>query len=184
MPDLVPPDPRLRHSFASAMAEFRAEGRGSAGRESVLDGYLRDRGEPWLDDGRFGAFVESIRAQRLEKTARPEWRVPDTELWWVEEDVFLGRIVVRHRLTPTLLEAGGHIGYDIRPSARRRGHATNMLRHGLGVARRLGIDRALITCDADNVASRRVIEKNGGVFEDQRGPKLRFWVPTHDIPRP
>jgi predicted acetyltransferase len=73
---------------------------------------------------------------------------------------------------------GGHIGYDVRPSARRRGHATAMLRAALPVARGLGIESALVTCDEDNVASRKVIEANGGVFEDQRGDKLRFWIPT------
>jgi predicted acetyltransferase len=77
-----------------------------------------------------------------------------------------------------LLDYGGHIGYDIRPSARRRGHATAMLAEALPVAAKLGIDRVLVTCDDDNVGSRKVIEANGGVFEDQRREKLRYWVPT------
>ena len=182
MAELVPPNPRLRPSFAAAMAEFRAEGRGSEGRSSVLDSYLRDLGEPWLDDQRFAGFVASIRAQEFEETPRPAWRVPDTERWWVEGEEFLGRIAVRHRLTPTLLEVGGHIGYDVRPSARRRGHATAMLRGALAIAQDLGIERALITCDPDNIGSRTVIERNGGVLEDQRRGKLRFWVPTRDLP--
>ena len=73
---------------------------------------------------------------------------------------------------------GGHIGYDVRPSARRRGHATAMLRGALIVARGLGIESALVTCSVDNVGSRTVIERNGGVLEDERAGKLRFWVPT------
>lgn len=85
---------------------------------------------------------------------------------------------MRHELTPWLLEVGGHIGYDVRRSRRRQGHATRMLAAVLPEAARLGIDRALLTCDADNVASRRVIESNGGVLEDRRGEKLRYWVPT------
>jgi predicted acetyltransferase len=96
----------------------------------------------------------------------------------VEGDEFLGRTSIRHRLTPALLEIGGHVGYDVRPSARRRGHATAMLQAALVVARDLGIDPALVTCDVDNVGSRTVIERNGGVLEDQRSGKLRFWVPT------
>lgn len=104
--------------------------------------------------------------------------MPSTELWWVDGEEYLGRVGVRHRLTPTLLEIGGHIGYDVRPSARRRGHATEMLRQALGVARGLDIDPALVTCDIDNVGSRTVIERNGGVLEDERRGKLRFWVPT------
>ena len=181
MAELVPPNPRFRPSFAAAMAEFRAEGRGSEGRASVLDSYLRDLGEPWLDDRRFGIFVESIREQRFEETPRPAGRVPDTELWWVEGEEFLGRIAIRHRLTPTLLEVGGHIGYDVRPSARRRGHATAMLRRALAIAEELGIERALITCDPENIGSRTVIERNGGVLEDEREGKLRFWVSTRDV---
>jgi predicted acetyltransferase len=104
--------------------------------------------------------------------------VPSTTLWWVEDEQYLARIAIRHRLTAHLLEGGGHIGYDVRPSARRRGHATTMLRAALPVAHDMGIASALVTCDVTNVASRRVIEANGGVFEDQRGERLRFWVPT------
>jgi predicted acetyltransferase len=91
---------------------------------------------------------------------------------------YLGRLSIRHSLTPWLLDFGGHIGYGIRPSARRRGHATAMFRACLPVASRLGIDPALLTCDVSNLASRRVIEAGGGVLEDRRGEKLRFWVPT------
>ena len=160
------------------MDEFRAEGRGVADDHSVIGHYLRDWHEAWSRDDAFRAFVEEIRAQRLEETPRPPGFVPVTERWWVEGDEFLGRVGIRHRLTPALLETGGHIGYDVRPSARRRGHATVMLREGLIVARRLGIERALVTCDIDNVGSRAVIERNGGVLEDERTGKLRFWVPT------
>jgi predicted acetyltransferase len=53
-----------------------------------------------------------------------------------------------------------------------------MLTAALPVAQALGIDPALLTCDAPNIASRKVIEANGGVLEDKRGDKLRFWVPT------
>jgi predicted acetyltransferase len=64
------------------------------------------------------------------------------------------------------------------PSARRRGHATAALAQSLRLAAGLGIDPALVTCDDTNVASRQVIEKNGGVLEDVREHKMRFWVPT------
>jgi predicted acetyltransferase len=89
-----------------------------------------------------------------------------------------GRVSIRHRLTDHLREIGGHIGYDIRPSARQRGHATAMFAAALPVARSLGITRALLTCDEDNIASRKVIEANGGVLEDKSSGKLRYWVPT------
>ena len=104
--------------------------------------------------------------------------MPSTTLWWVNEQEYLGRLAIRHRLTPTLLNFGGHIGYDVRPSARRRGHATAMLAEALPLAAKLGIDPVLVTCDDDNTGSKKVIEANGGVFEDQRGVKLRYWIPT------
>jgi predicted acetyltransferase len=106
------------------MDEFRAEGRGAADDRSVIGHYLRDLPDAWSTDESFAEFTDGIRAQRLEGTPRPVGYVPATELWWVDGDEFLGRIGIRHRLTPFLLEAGGHIGYDVRPSARRRGHAT------------------------------------------------------------
>jgi predicted acetyltransferase len=161
----------------AAMAEFWAEGRGSGDDHTVIGRYLREGIDSLGDDG-FDRFVEAVQAERLEETPRPEGYVPDTELWWVDGDEFLGRIGIRHRLTPMLLEMGGHIGYDVRPSARRRGHATDMLRQALTVANDLGIDPALITCDVGNVGSRTVIERNGGVLEDERNGKLRFWAPT------
>jgi predicted acetyltransferase len=74
---------------------------------------------------------------------------------------------------------GGHIGYDVPPQHRRRGHATAMLRGILPLAASgLGLERVLITCDPDNVASRKVIEACGDVLEDERSGKLRYWVAT------
>ena len=181
LPELISPDARLRQSFAAALREFEAEGRGNDDDHSIIGRYLRE-GAVDLREEAFAEFVDAVRAERLEETPRPDGYVPDTELWWVEGDEFLGRIGIRHRLTPMLLEMGGHIGYDVRPSAGRRGHATEMLRQALGVAHRMGIDPALITCDVDNVGSRAVIEGNGGVLEDERGGKLRFWVPTSAPP--
>jgi predicted acetyltransferase len=160
------------------MAEFRAEGRGHDDDHSVIGGYLRSQPPAWADDDAFRVFTASIRALALEETPRPEGHVPNTELWFVEGPEFLGRVGIRHRLSPQLLEIGGNIGYDVRPSARRRGYATEMLRQALSIARSFGIEVALITCDVDNVGSRTVIERNGGVLEDERRGKLRFWAPT------
>lgn len=178
MPELTPPDPRFQPSFATAMEEFAAEGRGTEGDRTVIGGYLRDDAGIASDATAFAAFCGAVRAQALESTPRPDGWVPATELWWVQDDEFLGRVGIRHRLTPALLEVGGHIGYDVRPSARRQGHATEMLRQALEIARRLGIEPALVTCDVDNVASKTVIERNGGVLEDEREGKLRYWIPN------
>jgi predicted acetyltransferase len=139
---------------------------------------LREFGQRWVTPEGFAEYVGSLRSQALEDSPRPEGFVPVTTLWWVEGEEYLARVAIRHRLTAHLLEVGGHIGYDVRPSARRRGHATAMLSAVLPVAQGLGITSALVTCDVTNIASRKVIEANGGAFEDQRGEKLRFWVST------
>lgn len=132
----------------------------------------------WTDPEVFARYVAELHADALPETPRPAGLVASTTLWYVEGDEYLGRIAIRHRLTPTLLEIGGHIGYDVRRSARRRGHATAMLTAALPVAAALGIDPALVTCDTDNIGSRTVIEACGGVLEDERQGKLRYWVPA------
>lgn len=178
MPQLILPDTRVHQSFLQAMAEFQAEGRGGVSDRSMVGRDIQQFGGRWRDPRVFAAYVRRVRAEALAETPRPEHFVPSTTLWWVEGTEYLGRIAIRHRLNSFLRDYGGHIGYDVRPSARRRGHATAMLRQALPVAHRLGIDPALVTCDVDNVASRKVIEANGGVFEDQRGVKLRYWIAT------
>ncbi len=170
--------PEVRESFLAAMKEFQAEGRGERIDQSMIGRDIRSYGDSWTTPEGFIAYLADLHSEALEETPRAYWLVPATTLWWMSGTDYFGRLAIRHRLTPLLLEAGGHIGYDVRPSARRQGYATAMLHAALPVAHSLGIDPALITCDDDNVASRRVIEANGGVYEDQRGMKLRFWVPT------
>jgi len=178
MAALVAPTSRVRVSFLAAMEEFRAEGRGLAGDNSMVGAEIRDYGPGWAEPALFEEYTRLVRDQAREDAPRPAGFVPSTTLWWVEGEEYLGRIAIRHRLTEHLLHYGGHIGYDVRPTARRRGHATAMLARTLPVAAALDIDPVLITCDEDNIGSRKVIEANGGQFDDQRGVKLRFWVPA------
>lgn len=96
----------------------------------------------------------------------PEGYVPASVFWLVEEDMFIGEGSIRHRLTPSLERFGGHISYAIRPSKWRMGYGTLFLGLLLPEARKLGIDKALITCDEDNRGSARVMEKNAGVYQD------------------
>jgi predicted acetyltransferase len=177
MPMLLRPTAAVRESFLAALDEFRAEGRLGEHDRTGLAFETRDLA-PDADDAAFDAHAAMLRNRSNEEAPRPEGWVPDTLLWYVDGSEWIGRLDIRHRLTPFLLEAGGHIGYDVRPSMRRRGYATAMLREALPIAADLGIDPALITCRFDNVGSRKVIEANGGVFEDQRGDILRFWIPT------
>jgi predicted acetyltransferase len=177
VPDLVPPLVAVHRSYLEGLDEFRAEGRLAPADNTALADEAS--GVPPLDDSAgFAHYVDGLRALALEETPRRDGWVPATHLWYVDGDVWLGRVVIRHRLTPTLLEKGGHIGYDVRPSMRRRGHATAMLRLALPIAHDLGIRSALITCDVGNTASRKVIEANGGVLEDERRGTLRYWVRT------
>ena len=178
MPQLIPPTTWVHASFLAAMDEFQAEGRVGHADYSMIGHEIREYAARWADPAEFASYVRWLRADALEESPRGPGFVPATTLWWTDNHEYLGRLTIRHRLTPRLLEIGGHIGYDIRRSARRRGHATSMLAAALPVAREMGIDPALITCDEDNVASRKVIEANGGVLEDTRAGKLRFWVPT------
>jgi predicted acetyltransferase len=159
------------------MAEFVAEGRGP-GDTTMIGSEIGEFGPYWDEPAGFETYVRHLCSQPDEEYPRPDGHVPSTTLWWVEGDEFLGRIAIRHRLTAYLLEAGGHIGYDVRPSARLKGHATAMLAAALPIAYKLGIDPALVTCDVDNVGSRKVIENNRGLLEDQRAAKLRYWVTT------
>ncbi len=178
MARLHPPDMRYRRSFVSAMDEFDAEGRGGADDDSMVGAELRAWRDRWGGDEGFAEFVAALELQATPGAPRPGHWVPCTTWWWVSGEEYLGRIAVRHELNERLRRFGGHIGYDVRPTARRRGHATAMLAAVLPHARSLGIDEALLTCDADNVASRRVIETNGGRLAWDDGGKLGFWVPT------
>jgi predicted acetyltransferase len=167
MPELLAPGVAVHRSFLNALEEFGPEG------------WYREVDPVALaDPGAFAAYVDGLVAQTRPETPRPQGWVPTTHLWYVDGDEYLGRISVRHGLTDWLLAVGGHIGYDVRPTARRRGHATRMLALALPVAQSLGVDPALVTCDVDNIASRRVIEGNGGKLENTSEGKLRFWVPT------
>ena len=179
MPELILPDGRVQLSFLTGMKEFQAEGRGGADdNHSMLGREIQLWGDRWEDPAVFAEYTDWLRADAQEGSSRPPGFVPATTMWWADGNEYLGRISVRHRLTPSLLLIGGHIGYDVRPSARRRGHATSMLAAALVVARGLGIERALLTCLAGNIGSRKAIEANGGVLEDERDGMLRFWVPT------
>ncbi|WP_409237292.1 GNAT family N-acetyltransferase [Streptomyces sp. PA5.6] len=176
MPRLAPPSGLVHRSFIAAMEEFRAEGRGGPDDDTTLGATLREYGRRWRDPAVFEAYVAEVRAAEHPTAAHS---VPVTTLWYVDGTAYLGRITVRHTIaTRFLREYGGHIGYDVRPTARRRGHATDMLRACLPHAARLGLESVLVTCDTDNIGSRKVIEAAGGTFEDERSGKLRYWIRT------
>jgi predicted acetyltransferase len=160
---LVVPDVRVRASFRAALQEAGSE-----------------HGERCSTDAGFARYIADLLG--AERVAPRPGLVTQTTWWWVEgpheRPEYLGRIALRHELTDALRRLGGHIGYDVRRSRRREGHATAMLAAVLPLAHERGIDPALITCDVGNRASRAVIERNGGILDDELDGTLRFWVPT------
>lgn len=176
MPQLVIPTVAVHQSFLAAWDELDESEQRWMGAYGFTEDWTRKEAE---DPVEFARLVAAIRREADPETAPPPDLVHQTVLWFVERDEWLGRLSIRHTLTPALMELGGHIGYVVRPSARRKGYATQMLAQSLPVAANLGIDPALVTCDTDNHASRKVIEAAGGEYEDERHGKLRFWVPTH-----
>jgi predicted acetyltransferase len=175
MPELIEPDVRVHRSFLAAMTELREDGYGGDRDGSTIGRDMREHSDLWQTEDGFATYTALLRSE-AEGRNLPLGFVASTSLWWVDGATYLGRIHIRHELTDVLREVGGHIGYYVRPSARRHGHATAMLRAALPVTYELGIHSALVTCDVTNIASRKVIEANGGILEDERHGKLRYWV--------
>ena len=174
MPDFVLPTVAVHASFLAAMDEFVTEG----AKDSQTAAWIEHNAPDWQHAEAFAEFVSEVVADAEEDRPRIARYVPCTTLWWVDGEDYLGRLAIRHRLNEFLLDVGGHIGYDVRPSARRHGHATAMLRAALPCAKELGIARALVTCNENNDGSIRVIVAAGGELEDVRGTKRRYWLST------
>jgi predicted acetyltransferase len=167
MTELIPPSDRWKDAFLAVEEEFEAGTHPSAVHrqpEESFDGYVR-RVQGWA------------RGDGL-----PDGWVPLSVLWLVDGDEWIGRVTLRHELNAALRTWGGHIGYEIRPSRRRIGYGTRALRLALIHAAVMGIDPCLVTCFADNIGSRRVIEANAGDLEasylHEGRPALRYWVPA------
>ena len=121
--------------------------------------------------------------ENLEIREPKDGQVPDSVFFLLDIDrnILLGAVNIRHCLNNHLLQFGGHIGDGVRPSERRKGYATEMIRLSLIECKKLGINRVLMVCDKTNVGSAKSIIKNGGVLEnelvdDNGKTKQRYWI--------
>jgi predicted acetyltransferase len=134
----------------------------------------------YTDGMSWSAYLDELASHRS-GVDLPAGLVPSTFLVAAVAGQIVGRTSIRHELNEFLAREGGHIGYGVIAEHRRRGYATAILRHSLIIARAVGIDRVLVTCDVGNVGSAAVIERCGGVFESlvdsDSGPaKRRYWI--------
>lgn len=172
MLELIVPTTRLHAAWLDANREW--------GPDARQDGSGLHEDDDVETAAGFAAWVERLRRAEDVTLPPPEGFVHCGYRWIVEDDRVLGAISLRHELNDFLLRAGGNIGYGVRPSARRRGIAAWALTEMLGEARKLGLERVLVTCSVENEGSRRTIERCGGVLEDVRNSELglirRYWI--------
>lgn len=144
-----------------------------------------DAGETHIPGGAMIATAPSyefwLEVVQSAPTREDDFYVPSSTYFAVVEGNIVGIVDIRHKLNDFLTQSGGHIGYSVRPTERRKEYATKMLRAALEKCREIGIDRVLVTCDKGNVASQKTILNNGGVYEDtfkdkKHGDVLRYWI--------
>ncbi|MEV6138065.1 GNAT family N-acetyltransferase [Nocardia sp. NPDC051990] len=172
MPELIAPTTRLHAAWLEARDDW--------GPGVHEDGFGLRPSDDVDSPAGFAAWVARLVEHSDPTNATETGRIRCTYRWITDADRVLGGIALRHEFSEL-----GHIGYGLRPSARRRGLATWALGQMLDEARTLGLKQVLIVCASDNIASAKTIERNGGVFEDIRdtehGPAQRYWI---NIPEP
>lgn len=131
----------------------------------------------------FVDYFENIMNDHLGINLKPNY-VADTVYWLIDDEKYIGTFDLRHALTPSLEQIGGHIAYQIRPDAQRKGYASKGLELCLKKAKDINIEKVLVTCNAENAASygvmHKVMLKNGGyedtVFKKDDLIERRVWI--------
>lgn len=130
----------------------------------------------------FEVWLEELEKKKSEKNLPKTYSPQTLYLAINDNDEIVGAIGIRWKQVPALMTFGGLIGYSIRPKQRRKGYASEMLKLALGKLKNTNLENVLITCKDFNIASKKVIEKNGGIFEntynniDDGYTYLRYWI--------
>jgi predicted acetyltransferase len=149
--------------FINEFYEYGSEIDGSG----ALDSFLKESTyEKWLDE-----LLRDIDIANLQ-----EPKVPALTYFYVREadDRIIGTINIRLALNDFLRKEGGHIGYSVRPTERKKGYGTDMLSEGLKVCSKIGLHEVLVSCDKENLASAGVIKNCGGLLKEE------FYSSTYD----
>ena len=170
VPELIVPTTRLHSAWLDAHAEW--------GPGSHEDGFGLSSSDEVRTPTGFAAWLTRLAEQSDPARTIEAGRHRCTYRWIVENGQVLGGIALRDG-EDDYVSWAGHVGYGIRPSARRRGLGTWALGHSLNEARAQGMQRVLAVCAVDNAASVKTIERCGGAFESIKdaspGPLRRYW---------
>lgn len=169
---LIRPNAEFKESYLEALEEYHAEGR------------YTYQDIPTLNAD-FDQFIKELRAEKgYPHQPYQDWvePVPETIVWLVKDDQYIGTVDIRHRLNWHLEKWGGHVHFNIRPSLRGLGFGMKILKKAIPIINYLGIDKALITLPPKDKAAIRIVEACGGVLEDEtpatdKFPAMkRYWL--------
>jgi predicted acetyltransferase len=127
------------------------------------------------------SYEDWLEKVTLAQTVVPPEFVTGTTYFAIVDGRIVGTISIRHYLNDSLIKNGGHIGYGVRPSERRKGYGVKMLALALEKCRSFGIEKALVTCDKNNIGSAKTIINNGGALENEITQEdgnilQRYWI--------
>lgn len=169
---LIRPNADFQDSYIEALEEYHAEGRYQYQNIDVL------RAD-------FDQFIKELSSDKgYPHQPYQDWvePVPETVVWLVKDDKYIGTIDIRHRLNWHLEKWGGHVHFNVRPSMRGKGFGVKMLKKAMPIVNYLGVDRALITIEPENEVAISIVEACGAVFEDEtqatdKFPAMRrYWL--------
>ncbi len=163
---LLKPTKKYAESWWEAIREFETENR---------KGFWNIPDKPTDIDEYIQRTADHAQGKNM-----PDWFVPATTYWLIDNEKFVGNVNIRHKLNDKLKKEGGNIGYAIRPTERQKGYGSKILELAIPKAKEIGLQKVLITCDDENIASAKIIEKNGGKLHDKNivDGKLvrRYWL--------